>query len=102
MHATLRPARPFIPRLAAMTAAVAMLAACSLMGRPSGGPGPGGPNGSTLAADRTFTLPVYANEPGRADATAKAECRRHGLHHQFLRTDGARAIYQCVSDAPMR
>ena len=80
--------------VAPLIAALALLVGCSTAPSRSSGPPP--------ATDRTFTVPVYANEPGRADATAKAECRRQGLHHKLLRNDGARMTYQCVNEAPTR
>ncbi len=80
--------------VAPLIAALALLVGCSTA--------PGRSSGPPLAPDRTFTVPVYANEPGRADATAKAECRRQGLRHKLLRDDGARMTYQCVNEAPTR
>ena len=50
--------------VAPLIAALALLGGCSTAPSRSSGPPP--------APERTFTVPVYANEPGRADATAKA------------------------------
>jgi hypothetical protein len=89
------------PFVAPLLVALTLLAGCSSVSPRATGNAAGSTAGSApLAPDRTFSVPVYGNEQWRADATAKAECRKQGLYHKLLRSEGARMLYQCVREAP--
>lgn len=84
-----------LPYAAALLCLATLLAGCGTARAPAASSQPSVP-------DRQFTVPVYGNDAARADATAKAQCRKQGLYHHLLRNEGARVVYRCTAEAPAR
>lgn len=61
------------------------------------------PSGAMASGrDRTFSVPVHGVDTAPAQAAATRECQKLALFPKLLRNDGARMVFECVSEAPDR
>jgi len=79
--------------LTASLGVLALLAGCNTATTRPHGPMASG-------RDRTFSVPVYGSDTSLAHATATRECQRYGLFPKLLRSEGARLVFECVSESP--